>query len=139
MGRYEGLDPKLRTRVQERDKYRCRWCGRTNVGCDPHHIRYRRGAVDDDEGNLIMLCRRCHGFVHGDKNAKGESILKWIAQALLWELIELPGVTGMALWRQKKAEWAREGLCDHGQPPGSCVCSFGSDEHPNDEEETPHV
>jgi hypothetical protein len=123
MGRYEGLDARLKARVAERDRFRCRWCGRTNDGFDPHHIRYRRGGSDDVEENLICLCRRCHDFVHGTPNVKGEIIPKVVAQQLLWELVERPGLTGIALWRQRKHEFANQGLCEHGQFPESCyVC-----------------
>ena len=125
---YDGLDPALRTAVSIRDCYRCRWCGRTDVPTDPHHIRYRRGAVDDTEDNLILLCRQHHGFVHGDKNARGESIWKPVAQGILWELIEKPGMTGMALWRQRKRQWSAMGYCEHGQPPGSCSCGYRGDD-----------
>jgi hypothetical protein len=119
MGRYEGLDQRLRTHVQDRDGHRCRWCGRI-VPVDPHHIRYRRGTADDVADNLICLCRRCHDFVHGAPNAKGEIIPKQVAQVLLWDLIDMPGVTGMALWRQRKRQFGQQGLCEHGQFHDSC-------------------
>lgn len=117
---YTGLPPALAHKIRVRDGYRCRWCGRTNEATDPHHIRYRRGSSDDVEENLICLCRRCHDFVHGTPNIKGEIIPKQVAQRLLWDLIDLPGTTGMALWRIRKREFADTGLCPHGQYPESC-------------------
>lgn len=128
MSRYEGLDDKLRARIRKRDNDRCRWCGRTNAPTDPHHIRYRRGEADDVDWNLISLCRRCHEFVHGAKNAKGEIIPKFIAQQLLWDLVDLPGVTGIALWRQRRSQFARDGLCSHGQEPDSCYLCMRTEE-----------
>jgi hypothetical protein len=129
MGRYDGLDRILKQEVLERDGGRCRWCGRVGVPVDPHHIRYRRGSSDDVPGNLISLCRRCHDFVHGAPNAKGVIIPKQVAQVLLWDLIELPGVTGMALWRQRKSEFARSGLCEHGQYPDACYHCMKTEEY----------
>ena len=129
MSRYEGLDARLKKAVLERDRYRCRWCGRTNAKVDPHHIRYRRGESDDVEENLISLCRRCHDFVHGTPNVKREIIPKIVAQQLLWDLIERPGLTGMALWRQRKREFANDGLCEHGQFPQSCYLCDRTDEY----------
>lgn len=88
----------MRRRILERDKV-CRWCGRTGVPLDAHHIRYRRSSKDDVAANLIALCRRCHEHVHGQRLANGGSIGKWEAQEILWALVDLPGVTGMALRR----------------------------------------
>ena len=121
MSRYEGLDTHLKSRVRARDGHRCRWCGRTGVGIDLHHIRYRRGTSDDTYENVISLCRRCHGFVHGEKNAKGERILKRVAQAILWDLVDMPGATGLAVWRQRRRAWALEGKCEHGELQDQCV------------------
>lgn len=99
MSRYEGLDPKLRLEVLERDRWRCRWCGVTNAGGDLHHIRYRRGFADDVAGNLITLDRDCHGFVHGNLR-NGRSISKEKAQEILYFLVANPGVTGSAILRR---------------------------------------
>lgn len=101
MTRYSGLDRGLRAVVLARDRHRCRFCGATNRGVDLHHVRYRRGTVDDVAANLVALCRSCHGFVHGEKR-QGETITKDEAQELLFALIEMPGATGLALRRQWK-------------------------------------
>lgn len=98
---YRGLNDELRDRVLARDRHRCRWCGRTNQGGDVHHIRYRRAQVDDAEWNLITLCRECHNFVHGER-INGRTIPKREAQRLLYELVESPGLTGMALVRKER-------------------------------------
>lgn len=102
MSRYEGLNPKLRKHVLDRDGWRCRWCGATNQGGDLHHIRYRRGASDDVAENLITLCRSCHGFVHGTMRNR-KSVTKETAQEILFYLISHPGVTGSALLRKKRS------------------------------------
>lgn len=121
MGTYEGLDRRLKAAVFERDGHRCRWCGSTNSGGDAHHIRYRRGAVDDVDWNLITLCRRDHNFIHGSPNGAGDSIQKRVAQQLLWDVIDLPGQTASALWRQRKGLWVKQGRCiQHGEPLDEC-------------------
>jgi len=94
VGRFD--DPGLKRAIFERDKWRCRWCGRTNaMAYDAHHIVYRRSPKDDVMGNLITLCREHHDFVHSGKISKQE------AQEILFELIETPGVTGLALLRRR--------------------------------------
>ena len=119
MSRYTGLSAQLSTAVRTRDRDRCRWCGRTDQHTDLHHIRYRRGYVDDVEDNLISLCRSCHDFVHGWANARGQSILKETAQLVLNMVVERPGRTGLSQWRQLKATWTRTGCCEHGNA-GAC-------------------
>jgi 5-methylcytosine-specific restriction endonuclease McrA len=86
--------------VKARDGHRCRWCGRTNVPTDIHHIRYRRGKVDDVMENLINLCRMCHSFVHGVPTKAKDMIEKHEAQEILFALIDMPAATGLALRRQ---------------------------------------
>lgn len=100
MGRYDGLSEDLRQVVKARDNHRCRWCGRTNVHVDLHHIRYRRGVVDDVPENLICLCRTCHSFVHGVPTKAKDMIQKHEAQEILFALIDMPAATGLALRRQ---------------------------------------
>jgi hypothetical protein len=95
------LSDKLRREVIERDRRRCRWCGQPGerVGIDVHHIRYRRGDADDHPGNLISLCRSCHGFVHG---LHPNSPRKAVAQLVLYMLLEQTGVTGSQLLRRER-------------------------------------
>lgn len=99
---YTGLPDELRRVVVERDNARCRWCGATNRPVDLHHIRYRRGTVDDTADNLICLCREHHRFVHGERSPGGMTIDKATAQDILRQLVQTPGVTGFALWRRKQ-------------------------------------
>lgn len=118
---YKGLPTALKRSVFERDGWRCRWCGVTNRGLDAHHIRYRRGEVDDVLENLISLCRAHHDFVHGGRAGNGATITKRVAQLVLQELVARPGLTGMALWRQWKRRWVLEGRClEHGEAREAC-------------------
>lgn len=99
----------LRVEVIERDRRRCRWCGQhgEKVGIDVHHIRYRRGDIDDHLGNLISLCRSCHNFAHGlHKNSPP----KGVVQLVLWMCIENPGKTGSQILRQQRKKGTFKGL-----------------------------
>jgi 5-methylcytosine-specific restriction endonuclease McrA len=61
--------PKVRMKVLERDKYRCRICGRranehVDVELNVHHIiPWREGGLSEQK-NLITLCRTCHRGLH---------------------------------------------------------------------------
>lgn len=94
----------LRREVIERDRQRCRWCGQhgeKSGGIDVHHIRYRRGDVDDRLDNLISLDRSCHDFVHGlHKN----SPRKAVCQFVLFLCLERPGSTGSQILRRERAK-----------------------------------
>jgi hypothetical protein len=98
---YTGLPKALKEAVFSRDNWRCRWCGTTNAyGYDAHHIQYRRGYSYDVLENLITVCRKCHDFVHNSYEIpKGE------AQEILSLLVsaEGGGLTGLAVWREKRA------------------------------------
>lgn len=84
-----------RALVLERDRHRCRWCGRTNVRLHLHHIQYRSAGGDHDPSNLITLCYLHHELVHTDKGKY---------PPLLLILMENPGLTGLALCRRMERE-----------------------------------
>jgi len=99
----------LRREVIERDRRRCRWCGQPGekVGIDVHHIRYRRGDIDDRLDNLISLCRSCHGFVHG---LSKKSPPKQVCQLVMWKALEEPGRTGSQILRRERRRGTFKGL-----------------------------
>ena len=58
--------------VDQRDKGRCRCCGRR---CDPdavdmlrrghrHHLTYRSAGGEDSTANLVLICAMCHEDEH---------------------------------------------------------------------------
>jgi len=53
---------KWRTKVYERDGYRCVLCGRFNLRLDPHHILPKSlfPKLKYIISNGATLCRRCH-------------------------------------------------------------------------------
>lgn len=69
------VSDKTYNEVAERDKYRCRICGKTNI--EIHHIIYRSEDKSkiNDVNNCIMLCTEHHQMVHSNKH-KYQPILK---------------------------------------------------------------
>ena len=66
--------PKQRMRVLQRDKYRCRVCGRSpndhgDLELHVHHIRpWVNGGLTEDD-NLIALCHTCHNGLEPHYNS----------------------------------------------------------------------
>lgn len=56
---------KIYEEIAEAQKY-CQLCGSTNW-LEIHHIYYRSQGGNDDERNLIRLCKKCHEMVHSNK------------------------------------------------------------------------
>jgi len=56
----------LRTRVLERDGWRCQECG-SMEGLEVHHMKPRSRLGDDVIDNLMTLCAGCHGKCHGGR------------------------------------------------------------------------
>ena len=50
---------RLRRFVLNRDKYRCRTCGRPGR-LEAHHVRPVAAGGNDEPGNLLTLCVTCH-------------------------------------------------------------------------------
>jgi hypothetical protein len=57
--------PKHRMKIIQRDRYRCKICGRrpddyTDIELHVHHVRpWEKGGLTEDE-NLVTLCDTCH-------------------------------------------------------------------------------
>lgn len=60
------IPPEVRAAVLDRDRHRCRYCGKTHT-LHLHHVHYRSEGVDHSPGNLITLCIRHHDLVHSNK------------------------------------------------------------------------
>ncbi len=56
----------VRTRVLERDGWRCQECG-SMEGLQVHHMKRRSQLGGDVIVNLITLCVGCHGKCHGGR------------------------------------------------------------------------
>ena len=62
---------QLRQRVLRRDGWRCQFCG-SRQNLEVHHQLFRSHSDKDNEDNLITLCAKCHGIVHGTKMRNGQ-------------------------------------------------------------------
>jgi len=54
---------KLRDIILARDNHRCKKCGSKETPLHVHHILPWRYGGEDEEGNLITLCKHCHAGV----------------------------------------------------------------------------
>ena len=63
MAKGNPIPTKARRIVKERDENRCQRCG--GLGTDIHH-RQRRREGGHEVGNLVLLCRLDHSWVHGN-------------------------------------------------------------------------
>src|SRR6202011_3019126 len=59
----------VRTRVLERDGWRCQDCGAMK-DLQVHHMKPRSQLGGDVLHNLITLCARCHGTCHGRRRSR---------------------------------------------------------------------
>lgn len=70
---------KLRYQILERDKYRCRDCGRSpdedGVTLQIHHLLFVSQGGDNSEDNLITLCSDCHAGRHAIAGGKAKDEL----------------------------------------------------------------
>ena len=55
---------QLRRKVLERDGWRCQVCGSMS-NLEVHHRQFRSQSGEDNEVNLITVCRKCHRQFHG--------------------------------------------------------------------------
>lgn len=56
--------PAVRTFADWLPTPKCTLCPAT-TGLERHHKQFRSQGGTDEEGNLALLCRVCHGAVHG--------------------------------------------------------------------------
>lgn len=66
---------KASSYVWKRDGGRCKRCGERNSKVHIHHIiSFRIINLRSDPNNLVLLCVKCHRFVHSKKNINKEFI-----------------------------------------------------------------
>lgn len=100
-------NPKLRMQVIQRDRRRCRICGRnpddnTDLVLHVHHIRpWERGGLTDP-ANLITLCHTCHAGLdpHYDP-----SLFSYISND--GSLSDQPFLDGVMRYRQAVQGWMK--------------------------------
>jgi 5-methylcytosine-specific restriction endonuclease McrA len=54
---------QLRTRILQRDGWKCQSCG-SPINLQVHHMRFRGRLGSDVPDNLITLCADCHSKEH---------------------------------------------------------------------------
>lgn len=54
----------IRDNAQKRDLYQCRICEKERA-VDGHHLTYENWGGHEDPKDILSLCRKCHGKVHG--------------------------------------------------------------------------
>jgi hypothetical protein len=80
---YSSLEWKLIVPIIfKRDNYRCRRCNTTHLHkTNPLHIHHIVSFQYDDlrteQNNLIILCKKCHNWVHSNKNLNNDYILTY--------------------------------------------------------------
>jgi len=70
---------KVCSDIWKRDQAKCRRCGKMNKNSQAkfhiHHIvSFEVKALRAEPSNLVLLCARCHHFVHSKKNVKKQFI-----------------------------------------------------------------
>lgn len=58
------INSSLRKSIYRRDSYRCALCDSTQY-LQIHHVISRGKGGNSEPDNLITLCSKCHGAVHG--------------------------------------------------------------------------
>ena len=76
---YSSIDWKLAVKeVWKRDKGFCKKCGKKNTGkmqYDIHHLEsFSNKELRCEPNNLILLCHKCHLWVHSKENITKEFI-----------------------------------------------------------------
>lgn len=72
----EAFNTDLKRRIKIRDNFQCQKCneklsGYRSKSLDVHHIDHNKN--NNEESNLISLCKRCHRLTHWDASRKEKS------------------------------------------------------------------
>lgn len=66
--------------VWKRDNGKCRRCGASDSGARKMHVHhivsFHCKELRCDTTNLVVVCSKCHGFIHSKKNVNAEYIQK---------------------------------------------------------------
>jgi len=54
----------VRMEALVREKAKCQICDEESISNDAHHIWYPENIYETKEGQLVILCRTCHEFLH---------------------------------------------------------------------------
>ena len=72
---------RVKMEARQRDGNACRLCGVKRADYDKeldvHHIDYNK--ENNVIGNMVSLCRFCHGKMHGGKAARTKWVALWLS------------------------------------------------------------
>lgn len=63
--------------VRRRDKEICQRCGITSALHIHHIASFAITELRAEPTNLVLLCQKCHAWVHGSENVEREYIIDW--------------------------------------------------------------
>ena len=63
------ITPKVREAVEERDGYRCIFCGSYEARGEAHYVNRSQGGLGIEQ-NIVTVCRDCHREMDNGKNTK---------------------------------------------------------------------
>ncbi|MCL4295690.1 MAG: HNH endonuclease [Anaerolineae bacterium] len=98
---------KLRQEVMFRDGWRCQWpgCGRRKHQ-SVHHIIFREHGGQDEEANLITLCRSHHDYLHDQvrklRKARAERGRQKAGRPGLFQRVRTWLFGNVSNWRQQQ-------------------------------------
>lgn len=72
------LDENIRKAVILRDNCKCMECGKSDTKLEVHHIKARRYGGNNNLGNLISLCSKCHQKTEGKEELFEDHYYKMI-------------------------------------------------------------
>ena len=88
------LDPRwqqMRLRVFDRDGWKCRCCGNSQVTLNAHHPVYHplaEGPWDYDVDEIITLCSECHSDEHIELDSSKANLMLTIVKMGYWGSFE---------------------------------------------------
>lgn len=78
------FSPELKLIIRQRDDFQCQECGILEIELDEklpiHHINYDK--MDNNENNLITLCRKCNAKANYDRDYWEEHFTKMLSHKL---------------------------------------------------------
>jgi len=62
------MDKKQNEIILKKQNYKCKLCNKNLITSNTHHID--KNNKNDNQVNLISLCKRCHSLIHSNKKVE---------------------------------------------------------------------
>lgn len=62
----------LRDQCKKNAKDKCEFCG--SKAYTAHHVEYPKDFAEDEIGNLVAICKKCHRLAHGIRGVEIDSL-----------------------------------------------------------------